>query len=164
MDRQEPVSLYFQLNMLTHFDLIKMIQSAWTDATPPLPGNISKPTYDDEGVSEYFAGKPWRGLSAAQLRRLDFAPNIFTDDAFAYYLPAYMIADIEEPEVSDTNIERVLFWLSENRGPAVVSRLNEMQLSAMRAYIEFIQARELDLYNDQCTRILRFIDDADKHG
>lgn len=143
--------------MLTQTEIVKVIRSAWTDATPPLSGNISTSTWDD-GVSEYFAGKPWHVHTAEQLRSLDFAPNIFTDEAFAYYLPAYMVGDIEEPVVSDTNVERVLFWLSANRGSAIVSRLSEMQRLATRAYIEFIQQREQGLYDDECSTILRNID------
>ena len=143
--------------MLTQNEIVKIIRSAWADAIPPLSGNISESTWD-EGVTEYFAGTPWYVHSAAQLRSFDYAPHIFTDEAFAYYLPAYMIGDIEEPVVSDTNVERVLFWLSANRGSAIVSRLSEMQRLATRAYIEFIQQREQGLYDDECSTILRNID------
>lgn len=138
-------------------EITKLIHLSWIDDTPPKSGAISKSTWD-EGVSEYFEGKKWQELSAAQLRSHDFAPNIFTDEAFAYYLPAYMVGDIEEPVVSDTNVERVLFWLSANRGSAVVSRLSEMQRLATRAYIEFIQQREQGLYDNECSTILRSLD------
>lgn len=138
-------------------EIIEAIRSAWADATPPRSGTISTSTCD-EGVTEYFGGTPWHVHTAAQLRSLDYAPNIFSDEAFAYYLPAYMIGDIEEPVVSDTNVERVLFWLSANRGSAVISRLSEMQRLATRAYIEFIQQREQGLYDDECSTILRSLD------
>lgn len=149
--------------MLTEINLISMIRSAWTDATPPLPDNISKPTYDDEGVSDYFTGKSWQGHNAAQLRRLSHALTFFTDEAFAYYLPAYMIADIEEPDVSDINVEGILFRLDGYQGPAIVSRLGSMQRSTLRAYVEFVQARELGLADKECATILSFLDEADKH-
>lgn len=110
--------------MLTKPDLIKMIRTAWTDATPPQPGNISQPTYDDECVADYFSNKPWQEQSAAQLRLLTHALTFFTDEAFVYTLPAYLIADIEEPEVSDTNAEGILSRLASSEGPAMASRLN----------------------------------------
>lgn len=154
--------------MLAKQQLIELIQSAWGNATLPDRDNISSPTYDDEGVSAYFAGKTWRGHAAAQLRRLDFAPNIFTEDAFAYYLPAYLIADLEDPETSDTNIERVLFWLSNDgqslrHGPAVIARLNALQRAALRACVEFVWHRDGYLIDEECTTILRLLQEADKH-
>lgn len=149
--------------MSPHIDLITLIRSAWADATPPLPGNISGPTDDDEGVADYFTNKPWQGHSAATLRRLGFALTVFTDEAFAYYLPAYLIADIEEPEVSDTNAAGILSRLSSFQGPAVVARLNTSQRSALRAYIAFFQERDFGPYDDKCARILGYIDNADAH-
>jgi hypothetical protein len=156
--------------MPTHRYLVEMIRSAWEGVTPPDGGNISKPTYDDEGVSEYFTGKTWEGHTARELRILDFAPSVFTDEAFAYYLPAYLIADIEDPKESDTNAERVLFWLSqenqrpsENRGPSVIAKLSELQRSALCEYVAFIQEREHGLYEEECVTILRLLDEADRH-
>ena len=152
-------------------ELVATIRAAWVDATPPTPGTISRPTYDDEGIGAYFTGKTWDGHSAQQLRRLDFAPNIFTEEAFAYYLAAYLIADLEDPVTSDTNAERVLFWLaressrpSENVGPGVISRLSKAQRSALRAFIEFIQERESGLYEEECGPILRILDEAAGHA
>ena len=156
--------------MLTHRDLVKMIRSAWEDARPPDSRNISMPTHDDEGVSEYFTGKTWDGHTACQLRVLDFAPNVFTNEAFAYYLPAYLIADIEDPEESDTNMERVLYWLSqenrlfsENRGPSVIARLSQLQRSALCEYIVFVHERERGLYDEACATIMRHLADASRH-
>ena len=146
--------------------LVSTIRAAWADAVPPDAANISMKTYDDEGVSAYFSGKTWEGHSARQLRILDFAPCIFTADAFAYYLPAYLIADIEEPEVSDDNVQRVLYWLAEEdaagessgRGRNVIRRLNAAQKSALRAFLAFVQEREHGFYDDECMRILAFLE------
>jgi len=151
--------------------LIATIRLAWADATPPAPGTISRPTYDDEGVAEYFTGKSWDGHLAQQLRYLDFAPNIFTEEAFAYYLAAYLIADLEDPDTSDTNVERVLFWLSqdcsrlsENVGPGVIFRLSKAQRSALREFIDFVQERESGLCERECAVILRVLDEAAGHA
>ena len=151
--------------------LVATIRLAWADATPPAPGAISRPTCDDEGVAEYFTGKTWDGHLAQKLRYFDFAPNIFTEEAFAYYLAAYLIADLEDPQASDTNVERVLFWLSpdgsrpsEDVGRGVISRLSKAQRSALREFIEFIQEREAGLYEQECGGILRALDAADSHA
>lgn len=154
--------------MHTVHELVATIRSAWADAQPPKGDDISRPTYDDEGVSAYFSGKTWEGHTARQLRKLDFAPCIFTHEAFAYYLPAYLIADIEDPETSDTNMERVVFWLDPDhgwdlaaQGPAVIDRLTAAQRSALRQYILFIARREQGFHDELWEKIGRLLDKAD---
>lgn len=73
-----------------------------------------------------------------------------------------MIADIEESDVSDINVEGILFRFDSYQDPAIVSRLSSMQRSALRAYIEFVQAREAGLADKECATILRFLDEADR--
>ena len=154
--------------MQTASDLIAMIRSAWADAQPPDDGNISRRTYDDEGVTAYFSGKTWDAHTARQLRILDFAPCIFTQVAFAYYLPAYLIADIEDPETSDTNMERVVYWLDRDNvrgladdGPLVIDRLTAPQRSALSRYISFIRHREQGFHDELWENIARRLDEAD---
>jgi len=154
--------------MQTTQELVAMVRSAWEDAQPPANENISRPTCDDEGVSAYFSGKTWKGHTARQLRQLDFAPCIFTHEAFAYYLPAYLIADIEDPETSDTNMERVVFWLDPDhgwdlaaQGPTVIDRLTAPQRSALRQYILFIERREQGFHDELWENIGRRLDEAD---
>ena len=150
-------------------ELVAAIRLAWKDAAPPAAGRISRPTYDDEGVSEYFAGTSWDCHGAKQLRRYDFAPNIFTEEAFAYYLPGYLIAHLEDPDASDTNVERVLFHLarvsalpSEDMGARVVARLSEAQCSALQRFIEHI--RQVEGYEVECTAILKTLKSASGHA
>lgn len=154
--------------MQTTQELVAMIRSAWDGTQPPASENISRPTYDDEGVSAYFSGKTWDGHTARQLRQLDFAPCILTQEAFAYYLPAYLIADIEDPDTSDTNMERAVFWLDRDKvrdldeqGPAVIDRLTAPQRSALRQYILFIERRERGLHDELWEKIGRHLDEAD---
>lgn len=129
-------------------ELIAEIESAWSGATPPASDNISMPTYDDEGTSDYFRGKTWRGHTAAQLRSLDFSLTILTPEAFAYFLPAYMIADIQDPEASDINAQYLLFNLSSgqssdpNRTVTILSLLSSVQRKAVTLYFEHVRARD----------------------
>lgn len=139
-------------------DLIASIRAAWAGARPPGAGEISLPTYDDEGVAAYFSGKSWEGHTARQLRRLDFAPKVFTAKAFAYYLPAYLIADIEDPGTSDTNMERVFHRLID--GQAVIALLDQAQRLALKAYIMFVHHREQGLYEVECSSILGLLAQA----
>lgn len=138
--------------------LVEAIERAWRDAQPPRPGHISKPTYDDVGVSAYFAGRTWRGHTAKQLRALDFAPTILTNEAFAYFLAAYMIGDIQSPVEADTIVESLLFNLSEaERGAEVAALLNMEQREAVTSYLQLVLEREGDIYEDDCSEALRYL-------
>lgn len=144
-------------------ELVEEIAAAWSGALPPAPSNISMPTYDDEGVAAYFAGKTWRGHTAKKLRLLSFAPGILTHQAFAYFLPAYMKADLEEPEVADTIVESLLFGLAGDGAPcgrsdAVLALLSRPQKLALANYVRFVQQRENGLYMKECGRILQCLD------
>ena len=139
--------------------LTRKIEAAWEHAQPPRPGHISKPTYDDEGVSTYFSGQSWRGHSAKQLRSLDFAPTILTDEAFVYFLPAYMLADIQSNMEADTIVEAVLFNLSgSKRGLAIAERLSDAQREAVAGYVRFVREREGDLYEEWCADAMRSLE------
>jgi len=151
-------------------DLVTMIRFAWADARRPGRERIALPTYDDEGVSACFFDRTWEGHTARQLRQLDFAPCILTQEAFAYYLPAYLIGDIEDPDISDTNMERVLFWLDRDNvrnldvpGTAVIDMLTAQQRLALREYVLFVQRRERGLFDDECKKIIGQIDEAGAH-
>jgi hypothetical protein len=140
--------------------LVDEIESAWSCARPPQASDISTPTYDDEGVSAYFAGKTWQGHSAKMLRVMSFAPGVLTNQAFAYFLPAYMKADLEEPDVADTIVESLLFglaWDGERR-VSVVALLNRAQKLALAKYIRHVHQREDGLYEADCHKILQLLE------
>lgn len=129
-------------------ELIAHIEAAFADARVPAADNISQPTYDDEGTSAYFRGKTWRGHSARQLRSLDFALTVMTPEAFAYFLPAFMIADIESPIEADTIPESLLFNLTPDAGifPAraqsIIACLTPAQRAAVAAYFRYARLRD----------------------
>lgn len=144
--------------------LVARIRRAWAGATPPGAASISRPTYDDEGVSAYFAGKTWQGHDAATLRRLDFATSVFTDEAFAYYLPAYLIAAIEDPDTLDVVTDNILFALSApGRGPAVIARLDTQQRLLLREYLALVRERDGDLMDDYVAAIEAFLGPFDRY-
>src|SRR5690349_8547569 len=73
-------------------------------------------SYDDEGIVAYFRGLSWRGHQAGELRKHDAALSLFTDKAFRYWLPAFMLAELEEPETADVIAERIAYHFSEAQG------------------------------------------------
>lgn len=80
---------------LSDEELSAQIRAAWADAVRPRDNKICNPTYDDEGVSAYFAGRPWHGHDAASLRWHSVGLSFFSPAGFCYYLPAYLLAVIE---------------------------------------------------------------------
>lgn len=111
-------------------ELVDAIRLAWADAEAPPDDRISRPTYDDEGVAAHFAGTRWDAHSAWQLRRHSFAPVVLTAQAFAWLLPAYMIAELTESSIADGIGDSVLFKLcliAEREAPAFLAHLNRHQ-------------------------------------
>ncbi len=144
-------------------ELVEEIEAAWRDAQTPVASNISQPTYDDEGVSAYFKGRTWHGHTALQLRCLSFAPGILTHEAFAYFLPAYMKADLEEPKVADTIVESLLYALDPGpegnsvRAVAIVALLDERQRQVVLHYVDYVNEREFGIHDGECRRIIALL-------
>ena len=120
--------------------LEKLVRSAFAD-TPAPEGKITD-TYDDEGAADYFQGRGWDGHDAKSLRAHEAAMCFFTPEAFRYYLPAFMLAELEAPEVADILGEYVVYqfgrpepiWESEYS-----KRLALFTTTEKRAILAFIQ-------------------------
>ncbi len=82
-------------------DLISKIENAWGSVKYPGDKKIFTPdSYDNEGITDYFAGTTWKGHSIENLRRHSAAiSSFFTPIAWHYWLPAYLIAenDLDTP-------------------------------------------------------------------
>jgi hypothetical protein len=89
-------------------DTVRLIETAF--ASTPSPGadfdNISA-TKQDEGIVEYFRGTTWRGHTVRALRYHCAALSFFTDPAFRYWLPAFMLASLEDPVTADVIPESI---------------------------------------------------------
>lgn len=84
---------------MTQAELKVAIESAFADT--PAPGDSFEDistTQWDEGIVEYFKGTTWRGHRVRDLRHHVVALSFFTDKAFRYWLPAFMLAELEDPE------------------------------------------------------------------
>ncbi len=91
----------------------RAIEEGFALTPPPDPRSLTD-TYDDEGVGEYFGGRPWRGHNPYDLRYHSCALSFFTAPAFRYYLPAFMLATInsrrEADIIPDVLWRRFLRW------------------------------------------------------
>lgn len=93
------------------------IEEGFARTPPPDPRRLTD-TYDDEGVGEYFGGRPWQGHSVHDLRYHSCALSFFTAPAFRYYLPAFMLAAIDSRReadiIPDKLWRRFLRWTSKD--------------------------------------------------
>ena len=94
--------------------LIYRIERAWADAKYPGDQRIFTPdSYDDEGITEYFAGTTWKGHSIANLRAHSTAiSTFFTPSAYRYWLPAYLIAAVEDPDELSQGVDSIVVSLT----------------------------------------------------
>jgi len=83
-------------------DLIEQIERAFADVEFPGENNLSRSTYGSEPPllrKEFRDKRDWRTLTTDFLNQapggFGSALSFFTDQAYLFYLPAYLIADIE---------------------------------------------------------------------
>lgn len=118
-------------------EVAAQIEAAFAD-TPP-PGNdfddISATKYGEEGIVDYFRGTTWRGHHVLDLRKHECALAYFTDKAFRYWLPAFMLADLESPEEADIIAEGIAFHLTESDvAEARCHHFSTVELEAIAAF------------------------------
>ncbi len=123
-------------------EIIAQIEAAFAN-TPP-PGSDFKDisaTSWDEGIVGYFRGKTWRGHQVRDLRHNDAALSFFTEKAFRYWLPAFMLAELQSPEEADVIAEGITSSLI--NGESANLRLQQFTPVEFEAIVAFL---------DECAR------------
>ncbi len=97
--------------------LQNLIESAFADVPHPGDCHITTCSGDEaDDITAYFRGRTWRGHSSEQLCYHNSAFSFFTEDALIYYLPAFLIALVEDPETANTIAEPILWMFTAPRG------------------------------------------------
>jgi hypothetical protein len=121
-------------------DLEKVIKAAF--AKTPKPGHKLTDTYDDEGAQEYFEGRTWDGHSTRDIRSHADAMSFFTPEAFRYYLPAFMLAELREPDIADIVGDYVVYKFgppTKSWQPSHAARLSLLTTEEKQAILLFIR-------------------------
>ena len=129
--------------------LTEKIEAAFADVLYPGDDNLTSnynplSANDDEGVADYFRQTSWRGHPVQELRYHSCALSFFTPAAFHYYLPAFLIADLEDPEEADIITQSIQF----DFGAASSTRadrmelISEPQIAALQSYIDYVIVRD----------------------
>jgi hypothetical protein len=107
-------------------------------------GDISS-TQWDEGIVDYFRGTTWRCHNVRDLRYHSCALSFFTDKAFRYWLPAFMLAELEDPEEADVIAEGIAFHLTDaETAKDCLQQFTKDELEAIAAFFDDCAQR----YND----------------
>jgi hypothetical protein len=117
--------------------LAKQIMEAF--AVRPLPnGPLSVRTYDDEGANSFFHGKTWDTPNVQELRHHEAAMHFFTPEAFRYYLPAFIMAELRNPEDADIIADNLAHHFAPDNTQARtrLSLFTREQLMVIAAFFE----------------------------
>ena len=118
--------------------VIRQIEEAWADVPYPGDENIFTPdSYDDEDIVNYFHSTTWRGHDPVALRAHSSAFTFFTPVAFHYWLPAFMIAAIENPDEADVILDYIPRSVSNQYARERWLLFTETQRNAVAAYLRF---------------------------
>ena len=110
-------------------DVIAKIEQAFADVPYPGDQQLTDNSYGEEpaATSAAFCGKTvWRKLDAAFLDHADgssSALSFFSDQAFHFYLPAYMIADIRGELQSADPASRLCSWVTPQGGSVRIAKV-----------------------------------------
>lgn len=119
-------------------EIIRRIEDAWCEV--PYPGDddiFTLGSYDDEDITNYFYGTTWRGHKPADLRAHSSAFTFFAPAAFHFWLPAFMIAAIEDPVEADVIVDYIPDSLSGNLASERWALFSTSQRQAVAAYLWF---------------------------
>ena len=116
--------------------------------TSPIPSEIisKELLYDPERqeIAGAFSGRTWHALSIEELRYHDIALSCFTPQAFAYYLPAYLLAISDDLVKADILVDSTLYYLRPRSGfieklRARMEALSSQQRQAVAHFAEYLR-------------------------
>lgn len=131
-------------------EVIRSIENAWRDVAYPGDSKIFTPdSYDDEGIVNYFCGTTWRGHDTLSLRAHSSAFTFFTPEAFHYWLPAFLIAAIQDPAEADVIVDYIPWSVSDSYASQRWPLFSQAQRQAVAAYLRLQIERFSDGVNDE---------------
>jgi hypothetical protein len=125
------------------------IEAAFADAQPPDERNITVCNcVECNEIAATFQGKHWNEIPLDLLRYNSEAMCFFTPEAYRYYLPAYMMASLQDYIAADTITEFIVYGLI---APAEASRVQvyrqkmegftSLQRNAIESFLQFLKAQ-----------------------
>src|SRR3989344_3320707 len=143
--------------------LIEEIQQAFSsgqypsDAAIVLDSPYAKiyPDYEGNTIAKVFKGKKWQEIDPDALARQNAAPGFLTQEAFHYYIPAYMMLMIQDIDKADILVEIIinkLTPLSENElGESFVKAdlFTKEQGACIKHFLQYLQDANPDFFENK---------------
>ena len=123
-------------------ELINKIESAFKN-TPKPTGLLSRNPSED-APANYFSGRSWQGHKTTDLRQHLDAFYEFEPEAFRYYLPAFMLADLTDPIDADIIGEAIVWFFTPRENVRLIDKeyihnrislFSQQELAAIVAFI-----------------------------
>jgi hypothetical protein len=127
--------------------LKEKIAAAFADVPQPGDDTITRCPYqcfECTAVAGFFKGKSWQDIAVADARHYHGALNVFTPEAFHYYLPAFMFASIDSYDKHDIIPDSIRYHLEfnlEHRDYFNV-RMSKFSPAQKRVITEFLRHME----------------------
>jgi hypothetical protein len=126
-------------------DLRKKIEAAFGDGPPPEeplvePGYLDPLAQGDEGATAFFSGKRWNELPPRGLRFHESAMYMFTPEVHRYYLPAFTLLSLDDPETADIIPDNMLFHFSQHKDPFWWARIRILTPAQCDVMADFFAA------------------------
>jgi len=123
-------------------ELINKIESAFKST--PIPTGLLSRNSDDASATHYFSGTTWHGHKTTALRQHSDALYEFEPEAFRYYLPAFMLAEITDPIEADIIGEAIVWFFTPRENERLIDK-------------EYIKIRTILFSQHELTTIVAFI-------
>jgi hypothetical protein len=128
-------------------------------------GKLCNEEYDYDDAHHGFIGTTWQEHDAHYLRSHESSLHYFTPEAFRYYLPAFMMAELWDPEAADVIAEGIAFQFTESPLKDVrLATFSQNELLAIIAFLEYCAARYNDgiydvLFNNAAAEVRKYLNE-----
>jgi hypothetical protein len=114
-----------------------IVRRAFANTVPPSSAIFS--TAHDEGAANLLEKARWEDIQPGQLRLHSAAVNFLTPPAFAYFLPAFIVASLSEPGVRDSLLESILPPKADTSRPSFAAWWRPLSVQQKQAIIAFVE-------------------------
>ena len=90
-------------------------------------------------MEAFFSGRKWNECLPRDLRPFGESLSFFTPRAFAYYLPAFMLAHIDDPKASDRIGQAVCIHLLSEDSTSLSGKLAALTSEQLQALCQFVK-------------------------
>ncbi len=125
-------------------ELETQIRAAFNEASPPADNELLHPDCrDDVDVLEFYGGVRWQDMTGKNVIYSYAAPTGFSALAFRYYLPAFLLWTLKNPDGLEYASESILISLDPGTERELLHEFrkskfalfNAQQIAATRAFL-----------------------------